>query len=73
MIKNNSTKNVMYGIECTLCGLLYVGETRQTLPSRMSQHRYDAKILIEQAEQATQEAVRWKKVADNTRKSHNTP
>ena len=33
-----STKNVIYGIECTLCGLLYVGETRQTLRSRMSQH-----------------------------------
>jgi hypothetical protein len=26
-----STKNVICGIECTLCGLLYVGETRQTL------------------------------------------
>jgi hypothetical protein len=26
-----STKNVIYDIECTLCGLLYVGETRQTL------------------------------------------
>ena len=38
-----STKNVIYGIECTLCGLLYVGETRQSLRSRMSQHRYDAK------------------------------
>ena len=38
-----STKNVIYGIECTLCGLLYVGETRQTLRSRMNQHRYDAK------------------------------
>jgi hypothetical protein len=38
-----STKNVNYGIECTLCGLLYVGETRQALRSRMSQHRYDAK------------------------------
>ena len=32
-----STKNVIYGIECTLCGLLYVGETRQTLRSRMAQ------------------------------------
>jgi hypothetical protein len=30
-------------LECTLCGLLYVGESRQTLRSRMSQHRYDAK------------------------------
>ena len=38
-----STKNVIYGIECTLGGLLYVGETRQTLRSRMNQHRYDAK------------------------------
>ena len=37
-----STKNVIYGIECTFCGLLYVGETRQILRSRMSQHRYDA-------------------------------
>jgi hypothetical protein len=38
-----STKNVIYGIECTLCGLLYVGETRQTLRSRMNQHRHDAR------------------------------
>jgi hypothetical protein len=38
-----STKNAIYGIECTLCGLLYVGETRQALRSRMSQHRYDAR------------------------------
>ena len=38
-----STKNVIYGIECTLCGLLYVGETRQSLQSRMNQHRYDAR------------------------------
>ena len=37
-----STKNVIYGKECTLCGLLYVGETHQALRSRMSQHRYDA-------------------------------
>ena len=38
-----STKNVIYGIECALCGLLYVGETRQALRSRMNQHRYDAR------------------------------
>ena len=30
-------------MECTLCGLVYVGETRQTSRGRMSQHRYDAK------------------------------
>ena len=33
----------IYDIECTLCGLLYVGETRQTLRSRMNQHWYDAR------------------------------
>ena len=38
-----STENVIYDIECTLCGLLYVGETRQTLRSRMNKYRYDAK------------------------------
>ena len=27
----------------SLCGLLYVGETRQTLRSRMNKHRYDTK------------------------------
>jgi hypothetical protein len=41
------------------------------LLSSSSKFALDAKILIEQAEQATQEAVRWKQVADNTRKSHN--
>jgi hypothetical protein len=30
---DGSTKNVIQGIECTICGLLYVGETRQTLYS----------------------------------------
>ena len=38
-----STENVIYGIECTLCGLIYVGETEQTLRSRMNTHRYDSK------------------------------
>ena len=39
---DRSTENVIYGIKCTLCGLLYVGETRQALRSRMNKHRYDA-------------------------------
>jgi hypothetical protein len=36
-------------------------------------NEYDdyAEILIEQAEQATQEATHWQQVAANTRKSHN--
>ena len=41
-----STKNVISGIECTLCELLYVGETRQTLRCRMNQHRYDTRDPI---------------------------
>ena len=36
------TENVIYGIDCSLCGHFYAGETRQTLRSRMNKHRYDA-------------------------------
>jgi hypothetical protein len=44
-------------------------EERQILANQIvNKYDDDAKILIEQAEQATQEAVRWKQVADNTRK-----
>jgi hypothetical protein len=31
LIEQDFKKNVIYGIECTLCGLLYVGETLQAL------------------------------------------
>ncbi len=31
--------NIVYGIECALCGLIYVGETRQRLNFRMNDHR----------------------------------
>ena len=34
-----STTNVVYGIECSLCGLVYVGETQNSLRSRMNGHR----------------------------------
>ena len=32
--------NLVYGIECTLCGLIYVGETKGKLRSRMYGHRF---------------------------------
>jgi hypothetical protein len=35
--------NLLDDLEYTLCELLYVGESRQTLRSRMNQHRYDAR------------------------------
>jgi len=34
-------ENVIYEIECTLCGLIYVDETEQTLGTRMNGHRYE--------------------------------
>lgn len=36
---NCKTTNV-YGIECTLCGLIYVGETKGSLNKRISGHRF---------------------------------
>jgi tripartite motif-containing protein 2/3 len=35
------SSNVVYGIECTLCGLIYVGETKGSLNKRMSVHRLE--------------------------------
>ena len=32
--------NLVYGIECGLCGLIYVGETKGQLRSRMNGHRF---------------------------------
>jgi hypothetical protein len=34
------SSNVVYGIECTLCGLIYVGETKGSLNKRRSGHRF---------------------------------
>ena len=31
----------VYGVECSLCGLIYVGETKGQLRNRMSGHRYE--------------------------------
>ena len=33
--------DVVYGVECSLCGLIYVGETKGQLRNRMSGHRYE--------------------------------
>ena len=36
---NCTSRNLIYGIECSLCGLIYVGETGNNLRSRMNGHR----------------------------------
>ena len=35
------TTNIVYGIECSICGLVYVGETKGQLNTRMNGHRYN--------------------------------
>lgn len=45
-IKQNFTtrsKNCVYVIFCSKCGIKYVGETKNTLSTRMMQHRYNIK------------------------------
>ena len=37
---NCKSSNVVYGIECNLCGLIYVGETKGSLNKRISGHRF---------------------------------
>lgn len=36
---NCKSSNVVYGIECIFCGLIYVGETKGSLHKRISGHR----------------------------------
>ena len=38
---NCKSSNVVYGVEYSLCGLIYVGETKGQLRNRMSGHRYE--------------------------------
>lgn len=40
---NSRSKNCVYVIFCNKCGLKYVGETKNTLSTRMTQHRYNIK------------------------------
>jgi hypothetical protein len=35
------SSNVGYGIECTLCGLIYIGETKGSLNKCISGHRFE--------------------------------
>jgi hypothetical protein len=35
------SSNVVYGIDCTLCGLIYIRETKGSLNKRMSGHRFE--------------------------------
>ena len=39
MIDFHDSTNVIYGIRCVQCGLVYVGETGRSLRSRMNGHR----------------------------------
>ena len=40
---NCDSKNVVYVARCIPCGLVYVGETKESLKIRFSKHRYDAR------------------------------
>ncbi len=39
LIRNCETKNVVYCVTCRVCGVQYVGETKQKLKNRMSGHK----------------------------------
>ena len=39
---NCKTENIIYLLECAICGLQYIGETKQQLSKRLNGHRSDA-------------------------------
>ena len=39
---NCKTENIIYLLECAICGLQYIGETKQQLRKRLNGHRSDA-------------------------------
>ena len=39
---NCKTENIIYLLECAICGLQYIGETKQQLSKRLNRHRSDA-------------------------------
>ena len=39
---NCKTENIIYLLECAMCGLQYIGETKQQLSKRLNGHRSDA-------------------------------
>jgi len=38
---NCKSSNLVYGIECNLCGLIYIGETKGQLSKRINGHRFN--------------------------------
>ena len=38
---NCKSSNLIYGIECNLCGLIYIGETKGQLSKRINGHRFN--------------------------------
>ena len=38
---NCKTENIIYLLECAICGLQYIGETKQQLSKRLNGHRSD--------------------------------
>lgn len=39
------TRNVVYGVRCLQCQVLYIGETKNSLEERIKQHRYKIRKL----------------------------
>ena len=39
---NCKTENIIYLLECAICALQYIGETKQQLSKRLNGHRSDA-------------------------------
>jgi hypothetical protein len=44
---NCKTENIIYLLECAICGLQYIGETKQQLCKRLNGHRSDANCAAE--------------------------
>ena len=40
------TENIIYLLECGICGLQYVGQTRRQLRLRLNNHRSNAKLKL---------------------------
>ena len=65
------SRNVIYGTECTICGLEYVGETKGQLNKRMTGHRFEInhggnQLLYQYFNQPYHSVVPWKYVCWKT-------
>ena len=43
---NCKTENIIYLLECAICGLQYIGETKQQLSKLLNGHRSDANLTF---------------------------